>query len=382
MKTFTISFSLLLISICSSFAQIAKIKSTIRKFYESNDTARSSSPLFVPDFAVSPERGVELGLMLVNHFYIDQQDLQNYGSSYLVGLAYSTKQMFRGGGRWNLWTKGNQYHFSGEGWYIYFPFSFYGIGAHTKQQDGDLVFQRRTKLNLEAEKKLAPFVYSGINLSFEHNQFTPDVSTGVFSSGNTLPYPVYGKDGGSVLFIGLNQVLDNRNSSIYTTEGSYLKFSYSYAPAIFKNNAYEGSQALVNLRNFSPLNAQTVLALNVQYQTFQGNYLPFFLMPALGDKLFRGYYWGRYRDRNLAVVQSEIRYRPAKRIGIVGIAGLGTVFDQDLKWSDIKPNLGVGLRYFFDLEKNLALRLDYVVGEKKNGEDRQQGFYIGVGETF
>jgi outer membrane translocation and assembly module TamA len=106
-------------------------------------------------------------------------------------------------------------------------------------------------------------------------------------------------------------------------------------------------------------------------------------MPALGsDEMMRGYYNGRYRDRNLIAGQTELRYRLSDRIGVAGFAGTGTVFNHSFSFNDLKPNYGGGLRYFFDVEKGLSVRMDYGFGEKRPGEKRQSGLYLALGESF
>lgn len=71
------------------------------------------------------------------------------------------------------------------------------------------------------------------------------------------------------------------------------------------------------------------------------------------------------------------------RFGIVAFAGGGKVFaNGNLSLDDLKPNYGVGGRYFFDTAKGLSVRLDYGVGEKKANEKRQSGFYISLAEAF
>jgi outer membrane translocation and assembly module TamA len=114
-----------------------------------------------------------------------------------------------------------------------------------------------------------------------------------------------------------------------------------------------------------------------------GGQSPFYLMPTLGaDDLMRGYYNGRYRDRDYTAGQVELRYRLSDRFGITGFAGTGTVYHNGIDLSQLKPNYGGGLRYFFDVEKGLTLRLDYGVGEQRPGEARQSGFYTSLGEAF
>jgi len=96
----------------------------------------------------------------------------------------------------------------------------------------------------------------------------------------------------------------------------------------------------------------------------------------------RGYYTGRYRDRNLIAGQAELRYRIWQRFGVVGFLGTGEVANKSFSAAALKPDYGGGLRYFFDIEKGLSLRADYGIGEKPAGESRESGFYLALGEAF
>ena len=76
---------------------------------------------------------------------------------------------------------------------------------------------------------------------------------------------------------------------------------------------------------------------------------------------------------------SEIRLRFHPRFGVVGFAGTGTVFSRrDFSLKDLKPNLGGGFRYFFDIEKGLSVRMDYGIGEQSTliGKKRKYAFTI------
>jgi outer membrane translocation and assembly module TamA len=100
------------------------------------------------------------------------------------------------------------------------------------------------------------------------------------------------------------------------------------------------------------------------------------------DELMRGYYGGRYRDRNYIAGQTELRYRIASRFGLAGFIGTGEVFHSTFTTAQLKPNYGGGFRYFFDVEKGLAVRMDYGVGQQPAGEKRESGFYIALGQSF
>jgi hypothetical protein len=68
---------------------------------------------------------------------------------------------------------------------------------------------------------------------------------------------------------------------------------------------------------------------------------------------------------------------------LVGFAGAGNVYTKNnLKLIQLKPSLGGGFRYFFDIERGLSVRIDYAIGEQNPGEKRQQGLYLSLGEAF
>ena len=125
------------------------------------------------------------------------------------------------------------------------------------------------------------------------------------------------------------------------------------------------------------------MGINARGQSLMGGASPFYLLPQMGnDELMRGYYSGRFRDRNLIAGQAELRYRLSERFGLAGFGGLGQVFRDKLEMSAFKPNLGGGVRYFFDVEKGLSIRLDYGIGQKPAGEQRLSGFYVSLGQSF
>ena len=202
-----------------------------------------------------------------------------------------------------------------------FPFSFYGIGDETREADEERLTQKLIRVNLEAEKRLKRGAYFGINAGYENHSFYDKEPGGLYETDEFIR----DKDGGQVLFAGISQIIDARNSNVYTTRGTYLKFNYSYAPDFFGGENFTGSLAKLDFRTFKSYNPKTVLGFNLIYQTIQGSKTPFYLLPQLGnDQMMRGYYTGRYRDRNLLAAQAELKYRIIPRIGFVAFAGAGS----------------------------------------------------------
>ena len=90
----------------------------------------------------------------------------------------------------------------------------------------------------------------------------------------------------------------------------------------------------------------------------------------------RGYYDGRYRDRNLVEAQVELRQKVWRRNGIALWVGAGNVFHDfnTFRWSQTLPNFGVGYRWEF--KKRVNVRLD--LGFGRNGS----GFIFNINEAF
>lgn len=347
--------------------------------YFSKDTSKHSSFVIVPVLTSAPETGIEVGGSALYSFYADTT-VKNTNVSNVFGYAsITTKDQTNLTLSSAYWFPGNRTHLSAAISFINFPFDFYGIGNATSQANQDKLGEHRFKLNLEAEKKLGDYLFLGIVAGGFDYQFSDSNPTSIY---NTDP-AVEGKQGGPSVFAGPSLIFDSRNNNTYTTSGTIVTAYLNIMQGMFTNNNYQGGFFNVEYSGFFSLDKQWVLGLDVQEQSLVGGQSPFYLLPALGsDGMMRGYYGGRFRDRNFLAGQTELRYRISKRFGIVGFAGTGEVFHTDFDPHDLKPNYGGGVRYFFDVQKGLSIRMDYGVGEKRPGESRQQGLYVALGEAF
>lgn len=344
------------------------------------DTSRSSSFLPLPAFGYSQETGLELGIASLYSFYADRKDTL-IRTSRLTGIAtFTTKKQSNFILKSDIWTSKNSYHITSELRYKNFPFNFYGIGNSTLEINEDPITQKLFRFNAGIEKKLGKISFTGVSTAYESYRFTDKVNDGIFSTDPAI----IDKNGGQVLFLGLTQIIDSRNSNTYTTRGTFVKLNYSYAPDFFGGNHFSGGLFKLDMRNFQSITKQTTIGFNVNFQSIGGSHTPFYLLPQLGsDEIMRGYYAGRFRDQNLLALQSEIRLRLNPRFGVVAFAAAGNVYsDGQIKLIQFKPAIGAGFRYFYDIERGLSVRMDYAVGEKNRGETRQSGLYLSLGEAF
>jgi hypothetical protein len=363
----------------SASAQMKFLPNFLRKILFVKDSSRHSSIAPLPVLSSAPETGVEVGLSVLYSFYTDTVDRHTRVSNIFTYGTITTKGQSRISVSTDYWLPHNSFHLIAGIGYINFPTNYYGIGSDTRQADVELIGQKRVRLNLSGEKLFGKHIYLGFLSGGYNFKFSGASKPGIFDTDPTLQY----RSGGTTVFLGPTITFDSRNNNTYTTSGVLIAAKYSQFKGLFGSNGYNGGLFSIEGSQYNSLSKRLVLAFDVYHTNMIGGQSPFYLLPTLGsDELMRGYFNGRYRDRNYTAAQTELRYRLSDRFGIVGFLGTGTVYHQSLDLTLLKPNYGGGLRYFFDVEKGLSASFDYGVGEQKPGETRQSGFYIRLGEAF
>lgn len=352
--------------------------------------ARKRSFLPVPVLGYSPEKGLEFGVVALYSYYGDKKNPSplTRNSSASVLSTFTTNSQFKVDLRFENWTRDNLWHIRTNFRYHDFPAYFFGIGDTTHYADRSLVGNRRYKISAEAERRVSRHFYAGMSLLFQHDVYESDDPKGVYPSMDLID-----KSGGHFTFIGATGIFDNRDNQNYTTKGSFVRLNVSWAPSFLSSQALWRVEGKAS--HFIPLSKKSTLGLNGYAVSTQGD-VPFYMMGEMGnDNIMRGYYTGRYRDKNYMAAQAEYRYFLDPRVHIkfwfidmrptfalAGFAGAGTVFSNSNIDFSVKPNYGGGIRWFYDKTARLTVRLDYGVGEQRAGEKRQGGFYLSIAEAF
>jgi hypothetical protein len=351
----------------------------IRKMYFEKDTSKRGSFVILPVLSSAPETGIEAGGAGLYSFYTDTIHRETRVSNIFAYATITTKGQNRINLSSTYWSPQNKYTYFAQIGRIDFPMNFYGIGNNTAKANEDYLEQKRYRLNLSAQKNLGGNVYLGLVAGAYKYDFANDNATGIFNTD----IPAADRSGGSFVYVGPIVSFDNRNNNTYTTKGIVVHAQYNLMQGVFSNNSYQGGFLNIEYAQFFALTNKLVLGVNVQEQSLTGGRSPFYLLPLMGnDEIMRGYYEGRYRDRNLMVGQAELRYRISPRLGLAAFGGAGEVFRSSFTLAQLKPNFGGGARYFFDIEKGLALRVDYGFGQKPTGEQRLSGLYVALGQAF
>jgi outer membrane protein assembly factor BamA len=143
------------------------------------------------------------------------------------------------------------------------------------------------------------------------------------------------------------------------------------------------TMAVVDGRLFRrPFAEKQTLAMQVYGQLTLAGKPPFNQYALLGNEsLLRGYYTGRFRDRQFVGAQAEYRWLPlpfSKRVGFAAFAAAGQVGNalEDIRLSRVKWSVGGGPRYLLLPKIDIFMRLEAAFTQEG------PGFYLFLGEAF
>lgn len=254
-----------------------------------------------------------------------------------------------------------------------FPDTFYGVGADTPEDLSEPYRANIYELELSPRWRLVEGLYVGPSLRLQNVDVAEVEDGGLLDAGT-----IEGSDGGTTLQLGVSAFWDTRSSTLYPTAGGIVRLNVRRAlPAL--GSDYEFDVLRLDARRYItlPWRARHILALQGVLELRDGA-PPFYDLARLGGaEIMRGYYEGRYRERQLYALQAEYRAPLFWRFGGVVFASVGGVaHDVDSSFFD-HPHLGggAGLRFAPLDDVPVNFRLDFAFGDTL-------AFYLNVGEAF
>jgi hypothetical protein len=256
-----------------------------------------------------------------------------------------------------------------------FPMFYYGIGPNTSGDNHAVVDAFNIAFKQRVLRKVVKDFFIGPEIDFQSLSGVDFQQPE--NGGFALPT---GSGGSTNAGIGGAVVYDNRHNVLNVRKGFFSEISYlHYWSSISGNSGFNTIN--VDIRSFHPVSKRNVLAWQV-IGNFQTGDVPFNQLAQMGgDMIMRGYYQGRYRDRNMIAAQTEFRMLPFafhKRLGASVFAGSAVVAPdiRGFQLKNIRPSAGFGLRYLLFPKKDIYLRMD--IGFSREGSS----FYVFNGEAF
>jgi len=339
------------------------------------DSSGKANFLIYPTLAYTPETKTEIGLVNLFLFYA-KNNRQNRLSEINTFSFYTAEKQY---GLWldhAIYGDGEKWFFLGKGKFQYFPMKYYGIGIGAPEQGYAVVDNSNIQLRERVLRKIKRNFYVGAEFDFQRMY---DVS---FTKNDPLnyTYPI-GYQGANNLGLGMGLVYDNRKNVMNVREGLFAELAHlNYSSSLGSTNAFRSTQ--FDIRYFRKgINPKDVLALQGSAMFNKGD-VPFNQMAMMGgESMMRGYYLGRFRDKNMVAAQAEYRFLPfafSKRWGTAAFLSGATVApttDKILS-SQLKLAGGLGARYLVFKSKDIFVRFDIAFTREGNG------YYFFIGEAF
>ncbi len=352
---------------------VACLQASAQEPGDTTGAPKRNGLVFIPVLYYSPETKIAFGAALQYYFRESGSRADSRPSTLVPVLIYTQRNQIVALLAAETYWKDEAYRLDGYLGYSKFPDKFYGIGNDTPDEIEEDYTPKYAELRVGAQRRLFSGLYFGLGYELQDIEVTEIDPDGLLAEGS-----ITGSEGGLSSGISLLANWDTRDNLFLPGKGSFhqLKASFFGSPlgSDFTYNRYT-----LDLRRYLTTFASQTLALQVVAGISTGS-PPFNQLAKLGgEALMRGYYDGRYRDKNVIVVQAEYRIIPIwRRLGLVGFLGLGDVANEvsAFRLSDFKYSAGGGIRFLLNRAEGITLRLDFGFGRGTSG------MYITLGEAF
>ena len=329
--------------------------------------------LMFPVIARSVETNWIFGGIACGTFRINHRDSLSRTSNIQALVLYSMKKQFVAAINGTIYFPHENYILNHRFSYSYFPDKYWGVGSRSKESAAESYKFRQYYIYLHLMKKISKDFFIGA-IYEQQRLLTMHYLLGGMFDKESIP----GRGGYMVSGLGLSATLDNRNNAFSPDKGTYAQISIKcFSSATGSDFNY--TNVVQDIRKYIPVK-KSVLAFQFFNYMNIGRHIPLRSMAALGgDNIMRGYYNGRFRDRQQLVLQAEYRMPVYNRWGVVFFTSAGDVTGglMDYSIGSLKYAYGSGVRFALNKKEKLNLRLDYGITSTGN-----KGFYLQLGEAF
>lgn len=326
---------------------------------------------FIPGPNYSATTGLGLGLLGTATYSADHTDPTLPRSNASVYSNMTTAGFFVVGLRGNHIFPHESFQLDYKVNLSTFSTSYWGMGYANADNDDNETDYRRNRINAMARfmVRLAPNTYIGPFVNYRVTQAS-DVN-------EDFSYLWQGQDKTIHTYTaGLSFTYDSRDFMLNASKGVFVQIDQTFTPRCFGNGKYNFSTTEATFATYGKLWKGAILAGELHGQ-FNYGHIPWSQLATVGSNdRMRGYYEGRYNDKNVIEGQVELRQHIKGRNGVVAWVALANAFPnfKNIAWRYTLPNAGVGYRWEF--KKRINIRVDY--GFTRNGG----GFIFNINEAF
>lgn len=354
---------------------VGKDKGFVNKIWEYLQNSNKSQDEGKIDFGLligphySTDKKLGLGIVAAGLYRVDRADTLSPPSDVTLYGDVTTGHYYKIGIRGIHIFPYDKFRIDYNGSFDSFKSDFWGIGYDNDNNDNNKSTMQRLQVHFNVSWlwRLTHGLYAGATAVYDFVYADYVERLELLNGMNRRLWNIGG---------GISLVYDTRNNLTNPKRGVYINVSQLFRPA-FLGNKYAFTTTDLRVDIYRMLWEGGVIAADLR-STFNFGNPSWGMMSQLGGVYsMRGYFEGRYRDKNKLESQVELRQHVWRRNSITVWTGVGTVFNKfrEISVSHLLPNFGIGYRWEF--KKNINLRLDYGFGKKG-----QQGLIFNVKEAF
>lgn len=331
-------------------------------------------PIFraLPTAYYTPETRIAVEAFAYFSFYTDSAER---ASNIRLFAAVTQNRQLTIDLPWQVFTAREKYRIAGKADVRKFPEYYYGLGNNTVESMRELYEYRSVGLINRAHRNLWRKNYGGVML--EGRVLNTALPMTPFQTLHS-PTIVIGEGGYVFGGLGPSFIHDSRDVILCPQRGRFFELSTTANFGSSDEGRLFFVKLLADYRHYINLPRKTVFAYQMVAQSAVGD-VPYRELAALGGPMrHRGYYFGRFRDHHLAFAQAEVRKHLFWRLGAVGFASVGRVY-QDFETILLRgyhPAAGGGLRFKLSSKDEANIRFDV------SFTPDSRGFYVFFAEAF
>ncbi|HTE12730.1 MAG TPA: BamA/TamA family outer membrane protein, partial [Chitinophagaceae bacterium] len=267
--------------------------------------------LVLPVVARSIETSWSFGTAISGTFHINKKDSIIRTSNLQSLVLYSLKKQFIAAIEGTIYFPGEKYILSQQLSYSFFPDKFWGLGRMAPDSNAESYNFRQFYVYLHGQRAIARHLFIGALYEYQRLikiEYTPG---GLFDKLN-----IQGRHGYQVSGLGASLTYDTRNDAFAPDKGVFLQGYFNHF-AGFLGSDFAYTNYVIDTRGFIKTYKKQVLALQAYAYLNNGNVPLRSLASFGGANSMRGYYDGRYRDKDQVVLQAEYRVPVYRRLGAV-----------------------------------------------------------------
>jgi outer membrane protein assembly factor BamA len=321
----------------------------------------------------SPETKSGVGVVITYfrrpHGASEDQKPSTYSANFIITQR---KQVVVGVGLERYWAA-ERYQLQGGALFSKFPDTFYGVGNDTDADVSEDYTPRTFAISASLRREIFTDLRVGPNVSYAYQEMAAVEEGGVLAR-QVLP----GSVGGRLAQVGMSAGWDRRDNIVYPRSGSLMELGFTVSDDAIGSD-FSFTTWNIALRRYFSLSRSQVIAVR-GLATFMTGTPPFQALAMLGgDSVMRGYYAGRFRERQRYALQGEYRLGFWKRMGLTAFGDVGDVAHEvaDFRFDEVRYAGGLGLRVLLSKSEGVTLRADF-----GTGDDGSTGMYLSILEAY